>query len=259
MSGQNSVVQKLMEVARKYPEDMVDAQILDIPRIAFNVDITLNATDRKSAGELEVCDLGGGVGMFSVGCAANGFKRTVLVDDFRDSINLRRGSSLLDLHRSYGVEVASRDVVAEGMRDIEGTFDVITTFDSMEHWHNSPKKLFGEALAKLKPGGALFIGVPNCVNLRKRITVPFGKGKWSAMQDWYEAETFRGHVREPDVGDLQYIARDLGLENVKIFGRNWMGLVSGSPLFRIAAKITDYPLRMKPSFCSDIYLLGRKP
>ena len=42
------------------------------------------------------------------------------------------------------------------------------------------------------------VGVPNCVNLRKRLTVPLGRGKWSPMADWYEQPSFRGHVREPD-------------------------------------------------------------
>jgi hypothetical protein len=78
----------------------------------------------------------------------------------------------------------------------------------------------------LKPGGLFFLGVPNCVNLRKRITVPLGAGKWSAIEEWYEREMFRGHVREPDVGDLRYIARDLGLRDVRIFGRNWLGYAS---------------------------------
>jgi hypothetical protein len=76
----------------------------------------------------------------------------------------------------------------------------------------------------LKPGGLFFLGVPNCVFLRKRITVPLGK--WSSMDEWYERETFGGHIREPDVGHLRYIARDLGLGYVRVFGRNWLGYAS---------------------------------
>ena len=91
------------------------------------------------------------------------------------------GPSILDLHRSLGVEVFTRNVVQCGIRDIAGTFDVITTFDSMEHWHNSPKRLFQEVVEKLNPGGVFVLGVPNCVNMRKRITVPFGIGKWSRL------------------------------------------------------------------------------
>jgi 2-polyprenyl-3-methyl-5-hydroxy-6-metoxy-1,4-benzoquinol methylase len=248
----------LRTVAARYPKDMVAGQLRDIPRIAFNIGLALDAAKPKSPDEVQICDLGGGLGLFSVGCAACGLKRVVLVDDFNDPVNHRVGPSVLDLHRSLGVEVISRDVIEQGLPDISGHFDVITTFDSMEHWHHSPKRLFREVAEKLRPGGAFVLGVPNCVNMRKRLTVPFGAGKWSGMRDWYEADRFRGHVREPDVSDLIYIARDMGLVDVKIHGRNWLGCYSANPAIRLATKIMDYPLRLKPSLCSDICLVARK-
>jgi len=254
-----NLLNTLDKVAHEYPKSMVDDQKRDIPRMAFNIELSVESSQQKSPNEMAICDIGGGVGLFSVGCAAFGFKRTVLVDDFNDSINHQLGTSILDLHRNHGVEVISRDVVAEGIRDIEGQFDVITSFDSVEHWHNSPKKVFAEVVEKLKPNGIFVLAVPNCVNLRKRITFPLGIGKWSSMQEWYEAEVFRGHVREPDVGDLKYIARDMNLADVKIYGRNWAaGYNSSKPAVRRVAKIIDFPLRLRPSLCSHIYLVGRK-
>lgn len=247
----------LKNVANQYPKDMCYGQVLDIPRISFNINIVLDAAKPKPHSELEICDIGGGVGLFSVGCATYGMKRIVLIDDFDDPVNHRVGASILDLHRSLGVEVISRDVVENGIRDIAGTFDVITTFDSMEHWHHSPKRLFHEVVEKLNPGGVFVLGVPNCVDMRKRITLPFGIGKWSAMKDWYEVEKFRGHIREPDVSDLLYIARDMGLVDIKILGRNWLGQHSSNPAIRFVTKIMDYPLRLMPSLCSDIYMVGR--
>lgn len=258
MLKQNGLQELLSGIARDYPEELVPGQLKDITRIAYNIKIALESVKPKSPGEIELCDLGGGIGMFSVGCAALGLKRTVLADDFGDSVNDRFGTSILELHRRLGVEVVSRDVVSSGIRDIEGTFDVITTFDSMEHWHHSPKRLFGEVVEKLKPGGVFVLGVPNRANLRKRIALLFGKGAWSYIQDWYETDAFRGHVREPDVDDLKYIARDLGLVDTAIHGRNWLGYHSSTPLLRFAARIVDYPLRLRPTLCSDIYLVGRR-
>ncbi|MHC4585039.1 MAG: class I SAM-dependent methyltransferase [Planctomycetota bacterium] len=257
MQNQN-LFDVLWKVANQYPNDMVDRQVRDIPRIAFNICLALDAAIPKPRNQLEICDLGGGIGLFSVGCAAYGLKRTVLIDDFDDQGYHRVGASIIDLHRSLGVEVIYRDVVEIGIRDIEGNFDVITTFDSMEHWHHSPKRLFHEVIEKLRPGGVFVLGVPNCVNMRKRITVPLGVGKWSEMQDWYETVKFRGHVREPDVSDLMYIARDMGLVDIAIHGRNWLGYYSANPAIRFATRIVDYPLRLKPSLCSDIYLIGKK-
>ncbi len=128
----------------------------------------------------------------------------------------------------------------------------------MEHWHRSPKRLFAAIIESLVPGGLFIVGVPNVVNLRKRITVPLGRGKWSQMAHWYETERFRGHVREPDVDDLRYIARDMNLTDVEILGRNWAGYLSRNRWMQLATALIDRPLRLRPSLCSDLYLIGRK-
>jgi SAM-dependent methyltransferase len=202
-----------------------------------------------------IADIGGGIGLFSPGCAAVGMKVT-LVDDFSDSVNQSEpGARALSLHRELGVLVESQDVM-KGLLLPSNHFDAITTFDSMEHWHHSPKKMFHELVDSLRTGGWFLLGVPNCVNLRKRITVPLGIGKWSPMSVWYEAEVFRGHVREPDVDDLRYIATDMGLKEIRVFGRNWLGYAR--PGMRGIMPAIDVMLRQWPSLCSDIYVAGRK-
>jgi len=86
------------------------------------------------------------------------------------------------------------------------SLDAVTTFDSMEHCHDSPKRLFGDIARSLEPGGWLVIGVPNAANLEKRIEALIGVTEWSSMDEWYEKDSFGGHVREPTVRDLRYIA-----------------------------------------------------
>ena len=198
-------------------------------------------------------------------CAALGMN-ALLVDDFADPVNRRVGDSVFAVHKKYGVRVLSRNVITDGLADISERFDVVTSFDSMEHWHHSPKRLLrqvGDQL--LKPGGRFVLGVPNCVNVRKRFSVPLGIGKWSAMedwyrmQDWYEEPEFRGHVREPDVADLHYIALDMGLKDVQILGGNWQGYASRSGFMRLGTWIADRPLRMFPSLCADLYMTGHSP
>jgi SAM-dependent methyltransferase len=246
----------LEDIARSYPSKLIEDQLRDIPRIAFNIRLALNGADPRA---MSICDIGGGVGLFSTGCAALGMN-ALLVDDFADPINRRVGDAVFVVHKKYGVRILSRNVITDGLADISERFDVVTTFDSMEHWHHSPKRLFrqvGDEL--LKPGGRFVIGVPNCVNLRKRLSVPLGVGKWSSMEDWYQEPEFRGHVREPDVADLRYIALDMGLKDVQIFGRNWIGYASRSGLVRLGTWIADRPLRMFPSLCADIYMTGRSP
>jgi SAM-dependent methyltransferase len=253
------IVRVLKEIAGKFTPELIDAQLRDVDRVAFHIQLVRQAAESKDFSEIEMCDLGAGVGLFAVGCAALGCKRAVLIDDFNDPVNRRLGDRVLDLHRSYGVHVLSRDVVADGISDLPGQFDVITTFDSMEHWHRSPRELFQQVVHKLKPDGAFILAGPNCVNLRKRITVPLGRGKWSQMRDWYEPQEFRGHVREPDVDDFKYITRSMGLQDTRLYGRNWAGYQSSRAAIRLVTKLCDLPLRLRPSLCSDIYIMGKHP
>lgn len=242
----------LTSLAREYPKGLVEIQLDDVDRVAFQIGLIL---DRKGK-DVRIVDIGGGIGLFSVGCAAAGMK-TTLIDDFRDEVNTQFGESIFEIHRTYGVEVISRDVIEDALELAPQSIDVVTSFDSMEHWHHSPKKLFKSLTRVLKSGGLFILSTPNCVNLRKRITVPLGYGKWSALGDWYERERFRGHVREPDVDDLMYIAKDIGLRKVEIVGRNWKGYSHKRRMVRLATACLDPLLRLRPSLCSDLYMIGR--
>src|SRR3984893_2518179 len=189
---ENDIRTALSDVVRAYPPEMRAVQTRDIPRIAFNIHLSVG--DGSPTG-CSICDIGGGVGLFAPGCAALGMK-SLLIDDFADPINKLLGNAPFMAHNKFGVQVLSRDVIREGIGDIDEKFDVVTTFDSMEHWHHSPKSLFSQVRnSLLRPGGRFVLGVPNCVNLRKRVSVPFGIGKWSQMEEWYEQAVFRSHVR----------------------------------------------------------------
>jgi len=248
----SEVVAVLREIVDDYPEGLRARQLNDLERQTFHV-----STAIELAPHGRMVDLGSGVGIFGVGCAVLGMDVTI-VDDFRDEVNAVYGNDAFTAHRKHGVKVVERPVIAEVLGWGRETLDLVTTFDSMEHWHASPKRLFHEVMDALRPGGWLILGVPNALNLRKRIEVPLGRAKWSQMADWYEPETFRGHVREPDVADLHYIARDIGLMSYRILGRNWQGLCSAQPRIVQATRLTDRYLRRFPSLCSDIYLIGQK-
>lgn len=206
-----------------------------------------------------VVDLGAGLVPFMPICQQLGYN-TVIVDDYRDATYPRAPTeAVLERFQAMGVKVCRCDIFEDRSFLAElPELDVVSTQDSIEHWHHSPKSLFHELWAKLRKGGVLWIGAPNCVNLRKRLTVPLGVGKWSQMVDWYEQPTFRGHVREPDVGDLEYIARDLGAERTRISGKNWVGYRHPSALVRKVMPLVDRPLQLFPGLCSDIYLLAWK-
>lgn len=243
----------LTGLAAEYPSDLIAVEQRDVPRMTYNIRLAL----RYARAQPVICDVGGGICMFSLGLAALGY-RSILVDDFGDEFCREFAQSAVGLHRRYGVEIMSRDVISNGLDLAPASIDVVTCFHTMEHFHNSPKRLFHQLVAALRPGGVFVLGVPNRVNLRKRVMVPIGHAPWTSMESWYEQEIFRSHVREPDVPDLRYICRDLGLEVLEIAGRNWQGHKNKSPFIRFLAHSADRTLQQIPSLCSDIYVVGRK-
>lgn len=247
-----SITAILSAVADTYPAELREDQHRDIPRVAWHLEMLKRYLDPVTCSEmLAVADIGGGIGLMSPGMAALGY-RSILLDDFQDSVNGRFPIESLGVHRD--VRIISTDATQAIDAFEPNSLDGVTSFESVEHWHNSPKPVFHALMRALKPGGLFFFGLPNCVDLTKRITTLLGSSHWSTMQDWYEQPIFRGHVREASVSDLRYIANDLSLHQTRILGRNWEAII------RLGAFgwVADVVLSAMPSLCSDIYLIGLK-
>jgi SAM-dependent methyltransferase len=204
-----------------------------------------------------VVDLGGGWGAFSCACSAIGY-RAVLVDDYGDP-----GHQANDIRHQmpadFNVQTVRRDFIKEGIDFEPESVDAFTSFDSIEHWHHSPRKLFHQMMESLRPGGLFFIGGPNCNDFAKRITVPLGLAHWSPFEWWYHEPVFRSHVREPSVADYRKIAADLLLKDVRIWGRCDSLQLNSRRVVRLLGKFLNYPLSLRASLCTQIYLAGRKP
>lgn len=252
-------MKNLVEIYEKtieeYPDEYVPILVANKSRIIWQIRQVLDKC--KPGGHL--LDIGAGIVPFMYICSKLGYNTTI-VDDFADDTYQSAGTDeVLGLFREQGVSVKAGNTFSDDLSFIsEDIYDLITSHDSMEHWHNSPKNMFHTLWGNISPSGLLWIGVPNCVNLRKRITVPFGYGKWSAMEDWYEKPEFRGHVREPDVADLKYISEDLGASRYEIIGKNWLGYRNPSKLIRNVTPFVDNFLQLRPSLCSDINLFAWK-
>lgn len=219
---------------------------------------------REVGPDSKVCDLGGGIGFFAVGCSRIGIDATVVDDEedgcFAESHMHAEGRA--KIKRETPITFLRRDLANNGIEFENGSFDAFTCIDVMEHFHSSPKRLFAQVGRALRPGsrgwGAFILVTPNCLDLKHRVSTLIGRGGWTSMEDWYESDVFRGHVREPSTSDLRYIARDMGLEVRRIAGANFSAYIHPSPTVRKLAPLYDRALRWRPSLCGDIGLIARR-
>ena len=82
----------LHRLAEEYPEGLRGAQHQDVERIAFHIELVV----RRKGTDCALVDVGGGIGLFTVGCAALGLRST-LVDDFADEVHRADADSPLGI------------------------------------------------------------------------------------------------------------------------------------------------------------------
>jgi SAM-dependent methyltransferase len=216
-------------------------------------------------------DLGAGLSIFGPMARALGLEVT-LVDDFGGGGGVITGQRAADIkvlglfREQLGIRIIEENFVEQPIPLADASVDVVTCFHSLEHWHNSPKRLFKEIKRMMRPGGVLVLVTPNAVNLRKRAYVLLGRNNFPDLCTWYEDgdPVWRGHVREPIIRDLRQLMEWNGFNIVATYGRNFIGRKSRAlgflpaPLVNAAAVTSDVLMRFFPSLCSDIHVVGRK-
>jgi SAM-dependent methyltransferase len=180
------------------------------------------------------------------------------VDEMGDPWH-RRGDNLQRMEtfaRAHGVRFHLLDETHE-LPFPPGGFDVVTVFDVIEHLHESPRELLNAAGTQLKTGGVLAVVMPNSVNLRKRLSVLFGRTNYPDVDQFYLSPgRWRGHVREYTLGETARLCEAAGfrVESATAFEGNAHDLLRGAGLRAYLALS-----RLAPTVRSALLVVARKP
>ena len=99
------------------------------------------------------------------------------------------------------------------------SFDMVMVHAVLDHLHDSPRELMNSLVNFIRPGGYLFVTLPNAVNIRKRLSVLMGETNLPPYQGYYwHPGKWRGHVREYVRNDLRLLAENLELPIIELRG-----------------------------------------
>lgn len=137
------------------------------------------------------------------------------VDDLRDpwhALN-QNTRTILNFAKSMDINFHHQSSDDYTIPFPENYFDIITSIAVIEHLHDTPRILLNSMGAHLKPGGLLVVEMPNSVNLRKRLSVLFGKTNYNPVSElFYSLGPYRGHVREYTLEETMWICHAAGYE-----------------------------------------------
>jgi SAM-dependent methyltransferase len=246
---QNVIKLFKLKISRRY-------LTVNLDRILHDIENFKKIYSDEDFKKLEVLDVGGGLGLFSIGLKILNVKRSVIVDDFSELFN--NNKEVKNIFKKYNVDFIKTNLLSNKITRIKRKYDIITCFHTIEHFHNSPKNLLAHLSKILKKNGLFILCSPNSNNIKKRLECLFGFYSWSNLEDYFDKDLFRGHVREPNLSDLVFFVKKMKLKIIKIYGRNFQGLSSENKNMRFISYIFDFTLRFFPTLCSDIYIVGKK-
>jgi len=175
----------------------------------FELSVILNSASKIKKKEIRVLDIGGGIGS-NLAILSRVFKcKCVLIDrleEFSPEHNRILGdyNALIKRLNNYDVEVFKHDFISDGFPFDDGSFDIVTCFDVIEHFNFSPAKFITNTSRLLNKDGYLIVGTPNQAHIINRIKILFGKNIWEDFEYYYNSgDCFYGHVRELTADELR--------------------------------------------------------
>lgn len=206
-----------------------------------------------------ILDIGAG-GMDKTGLMALLGYEMHAVDDFQDPWHLRDNNveKLKLFAGDFGITLTVQKRRDYTLNYPENYFDGCMVNDVIEHLHESPRELLNNAGYWLREGGYLFVTMPNCVSLRKRLAVLGGRSNYPSVQMFYQCiGPWRGHLREYTLAEQEYILRKSGF-NI-LFSSTYHGMID----VRLKSNFVKYLYKtvclLLPTLRESLATVAQKP
>ena len=247
-----TVRQIIKELQRRFPYPEIISETADA------IEILASAVRRLAPDGGRLLDIGCGAMDKTVTYQQMGYQ-CVGYDDFLDPWHSKKENlaPLLAFAEEIGVEVQ----VEEGGQTVPwepGSFDIVTIVNVIEHLHDSPRDILNFAGRYLKIGGLLLVGMPNSVNLRKRLSVLRGRSNYTPAKGFYENDgRWRGHVREFTFEETRELVEWNGFHTV--YKQTYHGMLNTRVHYPLLRAVFKGLCMLAPGFRDSILVGALKP
>ena len=162
-------------------------------------------------GAASVCDVGGFWGVFPLTLAMLGYQASMT-----EALGYYSSAwdGLFAALRGAGVEVIDYDPFAAA-EPLPRRWDAVTALAVLEHYPHSPASFLRAVAGGVRPGGVVYLEVPNIAFWPKRLAMLRGRSPLPPVADVFASATpFTGHHREYTAAELAEVAELAGLEVV---------------------------------------------
>jgi 2-polyprenyl-3-methyl-5-hydroxy-6-metoxy-1,4-benzoquinol methylase len=214
------------------------------------------ALRRKGVPDGRLLDYGAYFGNFALMFAELGYAVDA-IDSYRSYETALH--SIVDLFSAAGVRPLDFEAVGRDLHDIApATYDVVLCMGVVEHIPHTPRLLL-EALDRvLKPGGVLLLETPNLAHLYNRQKLARGDAIMTPIaQQYYATLPFEGHHREYTVGEVVWMAEQLGHQVLVTELFNYSAYNGGTLVGRDVTN--HWRMVAEPTMREIILVVSRKP
>lgn len=165
---------------------------------------------------VDLLEIGISMGVVAYGCSVMGMHVTGV-----DNQKNRNHPVHRRLREKFAVTYEDCDALTDRLPFADASFDLVNSNDMIEHLHGSPKRMLAESHRVLRRGGRIVVTTPNLAALHNRVSLLLGGSVHNSIQNWYHdphwlRPPFTGHVREYTGGELRYMLREAGFEDVRL-------------------------------------------
>jgi SAM-dependent methyltransferase len=167
-------------------------------------------------GGRRILEIGSFLGAASIALKRMGFEVSAVdIPEFHKSPALRA------LYERNGIPYAGLNLRKSRLPQESGSMDAVVICEVIEHFNFNPLPVLLEINRVLKPGGYVYIGMPNQASLQKRIALLHGQSIHNPIDDFFKQLDPKDnmivglHWREYTMGETLEMLRRTGFEAAK--------------------------------------------